>query len=203
MSDSFYKIHKDFFFRVLYSFFWVIPRRLYFRCRRFGRFCLFHLRKTVQGGRITGMRFIKRTNLIHNLSTVTNILDAGLLAISQNSEGPATGHLDTGFSLFPCVYKQMLRWFPRFQVATTCFSCSPPDLNFLDPYFIFMYMHNNHCHRVTAHLQLNILLVYYDMRGLGSSVGITTTGWTVRDRIPLATRFSSHPDGPWSPPSLL
>jgi hypothetical protein len=37
-------------------------------------------------------------------------------------------------------------------VATACFSCSPPDLNFLDPYFIFMYMHNNHCHRVTAHL---------------------------------------------------
>jgi hypothetical protein len=26
-------------------------------------------------------------------------------------------------------------------------------------YFIFMYMHNNHCHRVTAHLQLNILLL--------------------------------------------
>jgi len=45
------------------------------------------------------------------------------------SEGPATGHLNTGFSWFPCVYKQMLRWFPRFQVATTCFSCSPPDLN--------------------------------------------------------------------------
>ena len=56
-------------------------------------------------------------------------LDAGLLARSQYSEGPATGHLDTGFSWFPCVYKQMLRWFPRFQVATTCFSCSPPDLN--------------------------------------------------------------------------
>ena len=58
-------------------------------------------------------------------------LDAGLLAISQYSEGPATGHLDTGFSWFPCVYKQMLRWFPRFQVTTTCFSCSPPDLNLL------------------------------------------------------------------------
>ena len=28
-------------------------------------------------------------------------LDAGLLAISQYSEGPATGHLDTGFSCFP------------------------------------------------------------------------------------------------------
>jgi len=32
--------------------------------------------------------------------------------------GPATGHLDTGFSWSPSVYKQMLRWFPRFQVAT-------------------------------------------------------------------------------------
>ena len=31
-------------------------------------------------------------------------LEAGLLAISQYPEGPATGHLDTGFSWFPCVY---------------------------------------------------------------------------------------------------
>ena len=29
-------------------------------------------------------------------------LVAGLLARSQYSEGPATGHLDTGFSWFPC-----------------------------------------------------------------------------------------------------
>ena len=42
-------------------------------------------------------------------------LDAGLLARSQYSEGPATGHLDTGFSWFPCVYNQTLRWFQRFQ----------------------------------------------------------------------------------------
>ena len=55
-------------------------------------------------------------------------LDAALLARSQYSEGPATGHLDTGFSRFPCVYKQTLRRFPTFQVATTCFSFSPPDL---------------------------------------------------------------------------
>jgi hypothetical protein len=67
-------------------------------------------------------------------------LDAGLLARSQYPEGPATGHLDTGFSWFPCVYKRMLRWFPSFQVATTCLSCSPPDLNFLVAYFIFVYM---------------------------------------------------------------
>ena len=64
-------------------------------------------------------------------------LDGGLLARSQYSEGPATGHLDTGFSCFPFVYKQMLRWFPRFQVATTCFSCSPPDLNLVVTNFMF------------------------------------------------------------------
>jgi len=29
-------------------------------------------------------------------------LDAGLLARSQYSEGPATGHFETGFSWFPC-----------------------------------------------------------------------------------------------------
>jgi len=29
-------------------------------------------------------------------------LDAGLLARSQYSEGPATDHLNTGFSWFPC-----------------------------------------------------------------------------------------------------
>jgi hypothetical protein len=62
-------------------------------------------------------------------------LDAGLLARSQYPEGPATGHLDTGFSWFPCVYKQMLRWFPSSQVATTCFSCSPTDLNSLVTFF--------------------------------------------------------------------
>jgi len=44
----------------------------------------------------------------------------------------------------------MLRWFPRLQLTTACSSCSPPDLNFLDPYFIFMHMHFNHCHRCTA-----------------------------------------------------
>ena len=90
---------------------------------------------------------------------VLHALFAGLLARNQYPEGPATGHLETGFSCFPCVCKQMLRWFPRFQVATTCFTCSPPDLNLLDPYFIFMYMHNNHCHRATANLQLNTVLL--------------------------------------------
>ena len=64
-------------------------------------------------------------------------LNARLLATSQYSEGPATGHLDTGFYWFPCAEKQMLRWFPRFQVATLYFSCSPPDLNLVVTNFVF------------------------------------------------------------------
>jgi len=60
-------------------------------------------------------------SLLYYVCIAVFTLDAGLLAISQYSEGPATGHLDTGFTWFPCVYKQMLRRFPTFQVATTCF----------------------------------------------------------------------------------
>jgi len=75
--------------------------------------------------------------LLYYVCIAVFTVDAGLLARSQYSEGPTTGHLDTGFSWFPCVCKQMLRWFPNFQVATTCFSCSPPDLNLLVTNFIF------------------------------------------------------------------
>jgi len=79
--------------------------------------------------------------LLHYVFIAVLTFDAGLLARSQYPEGPATGHLDTGFSWFPSVYKRMLRWFPSFIVATTCFSCSPPDLNFLVTFFfIFVYV---------------------------------------------------------------
>ena len=92
--------------------------------------------------------------------TILHTSVAGLLARSQYLEGLATVYHGTGFSWFPCVYKRMMRWFPRLKVATACFSCSPPDLNLLVTYFIFMYMHNNHFHRVTAHLQLlNIIII--------------------------------------------
>ena len=74
-----------------------------------------------------------------NTETSILTLDAGLPARSQYPEGPATGHLDTGFSWFPCVYKRMLRWFPSFQVATTCLSCSLPDLNFLVTFFSYLF----------------------------------------------------------------
>ena len=75
--------------------------------------------------------------LLYYVCIVVFTFDAGLLARSQYSEGPATGHLDTGFSWFPCAHKQMLRWSPTFQVATTCFSCSPPDLNLVVTDFMF------------------------------------------------------------------
>jgi len=80
--------------------------------------------------KLTGVRSRAVTSAVFTL-------DARLLAICQYSEGPVTGHLNTGFSWFRCVYKQMLRWSPRFQAATTCFSCSPPDLNLLVTNFIF------------------------------------------------------------------
>ena len=47
--------------------------------------------------------------LLYYVCIAVSTLDAGLLARSQYPEDPATGHLDTGFSWFPCVYKQMLR----------------------------------------------------------------------------------------------
>jgi hypothetical protein len=43
--------------------------------------------------------------LLYYVCITAFTLDAGLLARSQYPEGPATGHLDTGFSWFPCVYK--------------------------------------------------------------------------------------------------
>ena len=46
--------------------------------------------------------------LLYYVCIAVFTLDARLLATSQYSEGPATGHLDTGFSRFPCVYNQML-----------------------------------------------------------------------------------------------
>jgi hypothetical protein len=78
--------------------------------------------------------------LLYYVCIAALTLDAGLLARSQYPEGPATGNLDTGYSWFPRVYKRMLRWFQSFQFATTCFSFSPPDLNFLVECFIFVYM---------------------------------------------------------------
>ena len=41
--------------------------------------------------------------LLYHVGIAVFTLVAGLLAINQYSEGPATGHLDIGLSCFPCV----------------------------------------------------------------------------------------------------
>ena len=74
--------------------------------------------------------------LLYYVCTAAFTLDARLLAIKSVFERSCNGHLYTGFSWFPCFYKQMLRSFPTFQVATTCFSCSPPYLKLLVTNFI-------------------------------------------------------------------
>jgi len=51
-------------------------------------------------------------------------------------------------------------------------------------------------HNILPHTTLNVVpVVQLEWR--------LTTGWTVRDRIPVWTRFSARPDRPWGPPSLL
>ena len=53
---------------------------------------------------------------------------------------------------------------PRFQVATTYFSCSPPELNLLVTNFIFcIHVKKNHCHRVTTQLQFIIIIIIIKM----------------------------------------
>jgi hypothetical protein len=105
--------------------------------------------------------FVTSCVLFYSVCTaVWHTLVGELLTRSQYQESHATGHLGTSFPWFLCVYKWMLRWFPKLPVATATFSCNPPNLNFLDPYFIFMYTHYNHCHRATAHLQFNVLLLF-------------------------------------------
>ena len=94
----------------------------------------YETQRNIDASNVTVYCCMSGRSLAHSLLLTLN---AGLLARSQYSEGPTTGHLDTGFSWFPCVYKHTLRWFPRFQVATTCFSYSPPDLNLLVTNFIF------------------------------------------------------------------
>jgi hypothetical protein len=52
--------------------------------------------------------------LLYYVCIAVLTLDAGLLARSQYPENPATSHLDTVFSWFPCVSKRLLCWFPSF-----------------------------------------------------------------------------------------
>ena len=73
--------------------------------------------------------------LSYLLSVISSLFLPNTLFISPCSNNIgiplmcSTHRHTTNSSWFPFVYKQMLRRFPRFQVTTACFSCSPPDLN--------------------------------------------------------------------------
>jgi hypothetical protein len=47
----------------------------------------------------------------------------------MHPEGPATGHLDTGFFWFSSVFKQMLRWFPSSKLLLHASHTAVPILN--------------------------------------------------------------------------
>jgi hypothetical protein len=64
---------------------------------------------------------------------VLHTVVARLLARSQYPEGPATGHLGTGFSWVSLCLNANAEMIPKTQVVTACFSCGPPDLSLLDP----------------------------------------------------------------------
>ena len=53
-------------------------------------------------------------------------------------------------------------------------------------------------------MHILVLYRYWRQRGLGSSVGIATAGWTMRWSDPDGGEiFRTCPDRPWGPPSLL
>jgi hypothetical protein len=95
--------------------------------------------------------FLLPAVLCYSVCLLAQVLIAWLLASGRYPEGRAvTGHLAQGLIVFSLSKSECWDGYRDFQAAAACFLCSPPDL---DPYFTFMYMHNNHCHRATAHLQ--------------------------------------------------
>ena len=87
------------------------------------------------------MRSVQPTSSFSNIIIIIIIIIIVISRYCCCCRRRILGHLDTGFSWFPCVYKRMLRWFPSFQVATTCFLCSPSDLNFLVTFFFRICVH--------------------------------------------------------------
>jgi len=51
-------------------------------------------------------------------------------------------------------------------------------------------------------MKIIIIIIIFVGRA-AQSVYRLTVGLTVRDRMPVGTRFSARPDRPWGPPSLL
>jgi len=69
----------------------------------------------------------------------------------------------------------MLRWFPRFQVATTCFSCSPPDLSILEMEAIYSPYTSLNFYQITwRRFRKTVILTRINLR-VKSAYGISYT----------------------------
>jgi hypothetical protein len=68
-----------------------------------------------------GVLLLSYVYLLYYVRIAVVTLDAGLLARSQYWKVLRQATSAQVFFWFPCVYKRMLRWFPRFQVATKFF----------------------------------------------------------------------------------
>jgi len=66
-------------------------------------------------------------------------LDAGLLARSQYSEGPATGHLDTGFFLVSLCLKANGETVPKIPSCNCMLLMQPSELKFSSNQFHILY----------------------------------------------------------------
>jgi hypothetical protein len=81
----------------------------------------------------------------------------------------------------------------------------------LQKLYPILFVKGNRISRMTKYeyIQHNDILLYYHklykiiVSRVAQLVLQLTTCWTVRDRIPVGTRLSARPDGPWGPPSLL
>jgi hypothetical protein len=78
-------------------------------------------------------------NLFYYVGITVFTLDTGLLARSQYLEGPATGHLDTGFSWFPCVYKANAEMVPNIPSCHYMLLMQPSRLKFISNQFHILY----------------------------------------------------------------
>ena len=92
---------------LLYSFFWVIPRRLNFICRRFGTLCQFHLHRWCEQedvarvlGYLSGQRFGSKLPNLYLYNSPNNFVPGILPAYTTYEDGadsvPKRRHIKFG-----------------------------------------------------------------------------------------------------------
>ena len=72
-----------------------------------------------------------------------------------------------------------------------------------NPYYYYYYYYYQLQYLLPPICRLFSVMYLKQVGRVAQSVQRLTKGWTVRDRIPVRTRFSARPDRSWGPPSLL